>query len=147
MIHGLRPGPILFKENFELVSAIFIGMFLANICVLVIGLAGAPLFARLISLPKRYLNTAILAFAVIGSYSIQNSFFDVGVMLAFGVAGYLMYKVGLPRPPVVLALILGPFIEDNLRRSLLLARGDVGLFIKTLITRPISAFILAFTVA
>ena len=146
MIHGLRPGPILFKENFELVSAIFIGMFLANICVLVIGLAGAPLFARLISMPKRYLNAAILAFAVIGSYSIQNSFFDVGVMLVFGVVGYLMYKVGLPRPPVVLALILGPFIEDNLRRSLLLARGDVGLFLKTLTTRPISAFILAFTV-
>lgn len=146
MIHGLRPGPILFKENFELVSAIFIGMFLANICLLVLGLAGAPLFARLISMPKRYLNAAILAFAVIGSYSVRNNFFDIGLMLAFGFIGYLMHKVDLPRPPVVLALILGPFIEDNLRRSLLLARGDVGLFVKTLVTRPISAFILIFTI-
>ncbi len=146
MIHGMRPGPILFKENFEMVSAIFVGMFLANICMLVIGLTGAPLFARLISMPKRFLNVAILAFAVIGSYSVRNNFFDIGLMLSFGFGGYLMYKVGLPRTPIVLALILGPFIEDNLRRSLLLVRGDVPMFIHTLVSRPISLFILLFTI-
>ena len=146
MIHGLRPGPILFKENFEMVSAIFVGMFFANICMLVLGLAGAPLFARLISMPKRFLNAAILAFAVIGSYSVRNSFFDIGLMLAFGFGGYLMHKVSLPRTPIVLALILGPFIEDNLRRSLLLVRGDVTMFLRTLVSRPISLFILVFTI-
>lgn len=146
MIHGLRPGPILFRENFEMVSAIFVGMFVANFCLLILGLTGAPLFARLISMPKRFLNASILAFAIIGSYSVRNNFFDIGLMLAFGFGGYLMHKVSLPRTPIVLALILGPFIEDNLRRSLLLVRGDIPLFIQTLVTRPISLFILIFTI-
>jgi len=142
MIHGLRPGPILFKENFDLVSAIFIGMFIANVFVLSFGLGGAKLFARLISVPKRYLNAAILSFAIIGSYAVQSSFFDVGATVVFGLLGYGMVKFGVPRAPLVLALILGPLIEDNLRRSLLLVRGDVGAFLTTLITRPISATIL-----
>lgn len=142
MIHGLTPGPILFKENFSLVSAIFIGMCLANILVLILGLVGAKFFAKLISFPKRYLNTAILSLAVIGSFAVRNSFFDVNVTLLFGVVGFLMFKFDIPRAPLVLGLILGPLIENNLRRSLLLVNGDVSAFIRTLVTRPISATIL-----
>jgi len=146
MLHGLRPGPVLFKENFELVSAIFIGMFIANLFMLGLGLAGASFFAKLISIQKIYLNPAILAFTVVGSYAIRNNFFDVAVMLVFGCVGYLMSKLDVPRSPMVLALILGPFIEDNLRRSLLLVDGDVVAFFHKLITRPISSFILLFTI-
>ena len=142
MIHGLRPGPVLFKENFDLVSAIFIGMLLANILVLIFGLAGAKFFAKMISVPKRFLNTAIISLSVIGSFAVQNSFFDVGVTLLFGILGYIMVKADIPRAPLVLGLILGPLIENNLRRSLLLVNGDVLQFIVTLITRPISATIL-----
>jgi putative tricarboxylic transport membrane protein len=142
MIHGLSPGPVLFKENFELVSSIFIGMLLANMLVLVLGLGGAKFFAKMISAPKRFLNTAILSLAVIGSFAVQNSFFDVGVTLLFGVLGYVMVKFDIPRAPLVLGLILGPLIENNLRRSLLLVNGDVSQFLRTLVTRPISASIL-----
>ena len=142
MIHGLSPGPVLFKENFDLVSSIFIGMLLANILVLVLGLGGAKFFAKMISAPKRFLNTAILSLAVIGSFAVQNSFFDVGVTLFFGILGYVMVKFDIPRAPLVLGLILGPLIENNLRRSLLLVNGDVSQFLKTLVTRPISASIL-----
>ena len=146
MIHGLRPGPILFSENAELVSAIFVGMFVANILVCTFGLSAARFFARIITVPKAYLNAAILAFAVIGSFAIQNSLFDVGVTLAFGVIGYGMVKLDVPRAPMVLALILGPLMEDNLLRSLLLVKGDVGAFATTLVTRPISATILGILV-
>ncbi len=146
MIHGLRPGPILFSENSELVSAIFIGMFVANILVCAFGLSAARFFARVITVPKAYLNAAILAFAVIGSFAIQNSLFDVGVTLVFGVIGYLMVKFDIPRAPLVLALILGPLMEDNLLRSLLLVKGDVPTFLATLVTRPISASILVILV-
>ena len=146
MIHGLRPGPVLFKQNFELVSAIFIGMFVCNIFMCFIGLVGAPLFARLISLSKKYLNPAILVFTIIGSYAIRNNFFDVGTMLMFAVIGYLMAKVKIPRTPLVLALILGPIIESNLRRSLILVDGDILLFLQRIITRPISACIFFLTI-
>lgn len=146
MIHGLRPGPVLFKQNFELVSAIFIGMFISNIFMCFIGLVGAPLFARLISLSKKYLNPAILVFTIIGSYAIRNNFFDVGTMLVFAVIGYLMAKVKMPRTPLVLALILGPIIESNLRRGLILVDGDILLFLQRIITRPISAFIFFLTI-
>ena len=146
MIHGLRPGPVLFKQNFELVSAIFIGMFISNIFMCFIGLVGAPLFARLISLSKKYLNPAILVFTIIGSYAIRNNFFDVGTMLVFTVLGYLMAKVKIPRTPLVLALILGPIIESNLRRGLILVDGDILLFLQRIITRPISAFIFFLTI-
>ena len=146
MIHGLRPGPVLFKENFELVSAIFIGMFICNVFMLFLGLSGAPLFARIISLPKKYLNPAILVFTIVGSYAIRNNFFDVGTMLLFGIMGFLMAKVEIPRSPLVLALILGPIIERNFRRALILADGNILLFLERMMTRPISALILFLTI-
>jgi putative tricarboxylic transport membrane protein len=146
MIHGLRPGPILFQENIELVSAIFIGMFVANMFMVFFGLSALRFFARAITLPRSYLNASILSFAIIGSFALQNSFFDVGVTLVFGVVGYLMVKFDVPRAPMVLALILGPLMEDNLMRSILLVKGDVGEFLTTLLTRPISATIIGLLV-
>ncbi|WP_394186155.1 tripartite tricarboxylate transporter permease [Metabacillus halosaccharovorans] len=145
MIHGIQPGPAMFQENIDLVSAIFIGMFIANIFILVIGLGGAKYFAKLLTIPESILNSTILAFCFIGSFAVQNSFFDVQTMLVFAILGYLMVKVNIPRAPLVLALILGPLMEMNLRRSLSIVQDDLGAFAFAFVERPIAGVILLLT--
>jgi len=134
IIQGLRPGPLLFQEQMPFVSSIFISLLLSVIFMTVVGLAGARYFSRLISTPKRFLIPAILLFCLIGSYSINNSMFDIGVLIASGLAGFALRKFGFPVAPVILGLILGPMFESNLRRALMLSRGDWSPFV----TRPIS---------
>jgi putative tricarboxylic transport membrane protein len=104
-----------------------------------LGLLGARWFSRLISTPKRFLIPAILLFCLIGSYSINNSMFDIGVLIVSGLVGFALRKAGFPVAPVILGLILGPMFESNMRRSLMLSQGNWSTFV----TRPISlAFIL-----
>jgi putative tricarboxylic transport membrane protein len=124
ILHGIQPGPFLFEKNFDLVSAIFIGMVLINILFLVFGMFGARYLARLLFVPRSILNTVILALSVIGTYAVQASLFDVVVMLVFSGLGYVMTKQEIPRAPMVLALILGPLLEQNFRRWLSLADGQ-----------------------
>jgi putative tricarboxylic transport membrane protein len=126
VLHGLTPGPMLFTKNFDLVSAIVIGMAIINVLFLVFGLFGAKYFARLLFIPRPVLNTGILALCVIGTYAIQSSIFDVGVMLAFGVLGFAMSKLEFPRAAMVLAIILGPLMEENFRRWLSITDGNVA---------------------
>jgi putative tricarboxylic transport membrane protein len=126
ILHGIQPGPFLFQKNFDLVSAIFIGMVFINILFLFFGMFGARYLARLLFVPRSILNTVILALSVIGTYAVQASMFDVGVMLVFSGLGYLMTKQDIPRAPMVLALILGPLLEQNFRRWLSLADGRYG---------------------
>ena len=102
--------------------------------MLIIGLAGAKIFSRLITVPKNYLIPAILMFCLVGSYAINNSLFDVGVLIIAGLAGFMLKQVGFSVAPIVLGMILGPLFESNLRRSLMLSQGDWSTFI----TRPIS---------
>lgn len=134
IIQGLRPGPLLFQEQMPFVSSIFISLLLSVVFMTVLGLAGAKYFSRLISTPKRFLIPAILLFCLIGSYSINNSMFDIGVLIASGLVGFVLRKFGFPVAPVILGLILGPMFESNLRRALMLSRGDWSPFV----TRPIS---------
>jgi putative tricarboxylic transport membrane protein len=132
----------MFEKNFDLVSAIFIGMVLINILFLVFGMFGAKYFARLLLVPRPILNTGILSLCVIGTYAIQSSMFDVGAMLTFGVLGYLMSKQEIPRAPMVLALILGPLMEENFRRWLGLAHGKYGqVLFQTYTKNPVSAIL------
>lgn len=139
VLHGLQPGPFLFEKNFDLVSAIFIGMAMINVLFLVFGMFGAKYFAKLLQIPRPLLNTTILALCVIGTYAVQSSIFDVGAMLVFGIMGYLMTKQGIPRAPVVLALILGPLLEENFRRWLSLADGEyVKALTTSFTTNPVS---------
>ncbi len=146
IVHGVTPGPTMFTKNRDLVSAIFIGMFIINILILVIGLIGAPYFAKLLKSPKSVLNAGFLFLCVVGTFGVANSMFHVGVMIVFGLIGLVFSKLELPRAPIVLALILGPTLEKNLRRSLVLANGDfVGYFLTTTAKNPIAAIILAIT--
>ncbi len=118
MIHGLRPGPMLFTEQPDLVSSIFIGFVVANIFMFAIGISGARSFAKLLAFPSYVIQPVVLALCVVGSFAIQNSLFDVGLMLLFSFLGYAMRLLDIPRAPLVLALILGPLAESNLRRSI-----------------------------
>lgn len=134
MINGLAPGPMLFLTRPDLISTIYLGNLLSVLCFLVIGLAGARYYARLIHVPKHYLLPAILIFCIIGSFALRNTIFDVWVLLGCGVFGYLLQKLGIMPAPVILGFVLGPILEDNFRRSLIMSNGDWTTFL----TRPIS---------
>ncbi|MFD1067032.1 tripartite tricarboxylate transporter permease [Oceanobacillus locisalsi] len=142
MVQGLQPGPQLYQQNGELVYSLFIGMFLANILIIVLGLLGIRLFVKVLEIPKVILAPIILTLCAVGSYALNNSIFDVYVMLIAGIIGYLMIRYEFSASPLVLALILGPMMESNLRRTLSLSNGDF----MTVFTRPISATLLILTV-
>jgi putative tricarboxylic transport membrane protein len=134
-IHGLQPGPMLFKDHLDVIYPIFAGMIMAQFILLIVGLSGARIFARLINIDRRILTPVIFFLCVVGSYSMRFSFFDVGLSLVIGVIAYFMEYYEYPVSPILLALILGPMAEQNLRRSLIISHGDPTIFFQ----RPISA--------
>ncbi|MDR2390271.1 MAG: tripartite tricarboxylate transporter permease [Planctomycetota bacterium] len=130
-IQGLQPGPLLFRNNAELVYSVFLGMFLANVAMFLMGLSCIRLFVRVLSIPKAVLTPAIFLLCVVGSYAMANNFFDVEVMLLFGIIGYFLNKVKISASPAVLGLILGPMAESHFRRALLMNRGSYAAFFGT----------------
>jgi putative tricarboxylic transport membrane protein len=141
-VQGLQPGPMLFAEHPILVYSIFLGMFVANVAMLLLGLSSLRLFVKVLSVPKPILTPMIFVLCVVGSYAINTSFFDVGVMLFFGVLGYFLQKADASVSPAVLGLILGPMAESNFRRALLMSEGNYGIFF----TSPIAWVFLILTV-
>jgi putative tricarboxylic transport membrane protein len=138
MIHGLKPGPELFQKEGDLVHAIFLGLLLANLLVLPIGLLGAKWFAQTMRLPRQYLLPLIVVLCTVGAYAINNSFFDVGVAYLFGLIGWALKRWDFPLGPLVLGLILGRMAEENLRRALILSSGSPSIFL----THPIALVLL-----
>jgi len=138
IIQGLRPGPILFQQQMPFVSSIYISLLLSVVFMLIMGLLGAKYFARLITFPKNYLIPAILVFCLVGSYAINNSIFDIWILIISGVIGFILRKLSFSPAPIILGLILGPIFETNLRRAVLLSDGNWS----TYVTRPISLFFL-----
>lgn len=134
MMHGLKPGPELFQKEAGLVGAIVMGLLIANLLVLPIGLLGAKLFAQTMRLPRQYLLPLMIVLCVIGAYAINNSFFDVGIAFLFGLIGWWLKRWDFPLGPLVLGLILGRMVEENLRRSLILSGGSPAIFL----THPIA---------
>ena len=139
LIHGLQPGPLLFTQHPEVVYGLFGGLFVANIGMLLIGIAILTPAIWLVNRPKPYLLAFIYALIFSGVYSIDHSIFDLGMVLAAGVIGYLMRVFGYPFLPLVLGLVLGYMIESNYRRSLLMTNGDHVVFLED----PISLLFLA----
>ena len=117
--HGFRPGPYLIQETPHFVYAIFGAMAVANIAFLVIGLAGAKVFARITLIPRTFLWPMVFGFAVIGAYSIGASFFDVWVMLVAGIVGFIMRRHGFGAAPLVMGMILGKMLEETLSQSMI----------------------------
>lgn len=138
MVQGLTPGPLLFTDYPDVVYGIFFSLIIANIFMLILGMGAVKLFAKLIQIPQGILMPIVVALCVVGSYSINNSEFDVIIMATFGLLGYLMEKTGFPLPPLLLALILSPLVESNFRRAMLMSNNDATIFL----TRPISCIIL-----
>ena len=139
IIQGIQPGPSVMNEQPALFWGIVVSMWIGNVMLLVLNLPLIGLWVKMISVPYHYLYPAILVFCAIGTFSLSNSTFDVHLMAVFGFLGYLFHKFGCEPAPMMLGFILGPMMEEFLRRALLLSKGDPMI----LVTRPISAVMLA----
>jgi putative tricarboxylic transport membrane protein len=142
IINGITPGPFLFNEKPDLVWTIIASFFIGNALLLILNLPLVGLWASLLRLPYQYLCAGTLVFCIVGAYSLKGSVFDIGIMIVFGVIGYVLRKLDFPLAPAVLALILGPFMEKSLRTSLEMSAGDFSIFV----TRPLSAALLVLAV-
>ena len=134
LIHGVTPGPLMLQENPEIFWGIIGSMYIGNIMLLVLNLPLIPLWVQLLRIPGKILYPLVLLFCVIGAYGINNSIFDVYVMIFFGVAGYLFRKFDYEGAPLIMAFVLGPLFEVNLRRSLIMSEGSFAIFL----THPIA---------
>jgi putative tricarboxylic transport membrane protein len=130
LVHGLTPGPMLFVRAPEVVWGLYGGLLLANIAMLLLGLVILTPTLWLVNRPKPSLVAAILALIVSGVFAIQQSLFDLGLVLGFGVVGYFLRWAGVPVLPLVLGVVLGFMLESNYRRSLVLSGGDHAVFIE-----------------
>ncbi|MGO4887438.1 tripartite tricarboxylate transporter permease [Anaerobacillus sp. MEB173] len=144
LIHGLRPGAQLFNESAGIAYTFIMGLIVANVIMLIVGLWGTRYFVKAISIPIHYLAPIIAVFAVIGSFSIRNSVLDVYVMLACGIIGYFALKVDILPGPIVLGLILGVIAENGFVLSSLIASSGVGMF-ALFFTRPICIILIVMT--
>jgi len=139
-MHGLVPGPELFVKQVDIVYGLFWGLILGNLCMLLVGWWGNRLFVKVISINPIILFTLIPVFAVVGSYTVNHSYFDIVTCLGFGILGWLLKRSGIPTAPVILGLILGFMVEANFRRTLIM--GDWT----EVFTRPVSAFLIVLAV-
>jgi len=128
MIHGLRPGPLLFQDNLSLIYALFIGIMMSSIFLFVVGKFSIKIISRIADIPQRILFPIVLVLCVFGAYAVNNTVFDVGVMFVMGLVGFIMLKLKIPAAPFLIAFILGPMLEDNFRQSLLMSRGSWTIF-------------------
>ncbi len=138
-IKGIQPGPQVMSSNPELFWGLIASMWIGNLMLLVLNLPLIGIWVRLLRVPYRYLFPAIVVFCAIGLYSLNNSSFDIYLGALFAVVGFVFHKLGCEPAPLMLGFILGPMMEENLRRALLLARGDWTTFLQ----RPLSAGLLA----
>lgn len=136
MIHDLVPGPLLFKDNPRLVYGLFASLLVANVTLLALGLWGMRLWVKVTAVPKRILFPAIMAVAVIGSFAVRNSLFDVASCLGFGVFGWILRRNDYPVAPIILGMVLGTIVETTFRQAVMM--GGYTIFF----TRPLSAGIL-----
>ena len=142
VLWGFKPGPLLIQEHPDLFWGLVASMYVGNVMLLVLNLPLVPLFAQLLRLPVHVLYPLIFGIAIVGVYTVSSSWFDLAMLMAFGLLGYLMRKLDYPAAPLVLGLVLGDAMERALRQSLMMSQGDLGI----LVSRPISAVMLAFAV-
>jgi TctA family transporter len=138
-IHNIQPGPQVMTSNPGLFWGLVTSMWLGNLMLVVLNLPLIGMWIKLLQVPYRVLYPAILLFCAIGVYTISNASFDVSQTAAFGALGVLFFKLECEPAPLLLGFVLGPMMEENLRRAMLLSRGDP----MTFLTRPLSAAMLA----
>jgi putative tricarboxylic transport membrane protein len=138
LMNGIRPGPLLFDEQPELVWGLIASFFIGNVILLALNLPLAPVFAQILRVPYGYMYPLILLTSFVGAYSITNSMFSVWVVLVFGIIGYFMKRLDLPMAPLVLGLVLGPLFEKALVQTSALGDGSLAI----LLDRPIALVVL-----
>jgi len=138
-IHNIQPGPQVMTSNPELFWGLIASMWIGNLMLIILNLPLIGMWIKLLTVPYRWLFPAIVLFCAIGVYSTNNNTFDIWLVGAFGVVGYMWAKLSVEPAPLLLGFILGPMMEENLRRALLLSRGDWSVFV----TRGLSASLLA----
>ncbi len=141
-IHNIQPGPQVMTSNPDLFWGLIASMWIGNAMLVILNLPMIGIWIKLLTVPYRWLFPSIVLFCAIGVYTTNNNTWDIWMMGWFGILGYIFHKLGMEPAPLLLGLILGPMMEENLRRALLLSRGDWSV----LVTRPISASLLALTV-
>ena len=138
IMYNIQPGPLLFEDHPEVAWGLIASMFVGNLMLLVLNMPLVKVFAKIIQTPKKYLLPIIIAISFFGVYAVQYTTFDLYLLLACGVLGYLLVRNDFPVAPLVLALVLGPMIENNMRRALTISNGDFSIFA----TKPISLVLL-----
>ena len=138
-IHNIQPGPQVMTSNPELFWGLIASMWIGNLMLIILNLPLIGVWIKLLTIPYKWLFPAIVLFCAVGVYSENNNSFEIWMVAIFGIVGYMFHKLGCEPAPLLLGLILGPMMEENLRRALLLSRGDWSV----LVTRPLSASLLA----
>jgi putative tricarboxylic transport membrane protein len=138
-IHNIQPGPQVMTSNPELFWGLIASMWLGNLMLIILNLPLIGMWIKLLTVPYNFLFPSIVLFCAVGVYSTNNNTFDIWLVAGFGFIGYLFNKLSVEPAPLLLGFILGPMMEENLRRALLLSRGDWSVFV----TRPLSASLLA----
>ncbi|MDR1658583.1 MAG: tripartite tricarboxylate transporter permease [Deltaproteobacteria bacterium] len=138
MMFGLTPGPAFFRNNADFAWGLIASMYVGNVCLLILGILGLPIFIKVLKVKAPILNAVVMGFILIGSYSLNNSLFNVGLTIFFGALGYVMKKLEIPAAPMVLAIVLGAMTEKSLRQAMMLADGNIG----TMLGKPIVIVVL-----
>lgn len=134
MIHGFQPGPLFIADNPNLFWGLITSMYVGNAMLVILNLPLVGLWIKVLKVPYHLLFPLILLFCLIGVYSLNNNTSEILIMLIFGIIGYLMRKFEYDGAPFLIAVVLGPMVENNLRQSLLISKGSLAIFF----TRPIS---------
>jgi TctA family transporter len=137
-IHNIQPGPQVMTSNPTLFWGLIASMWIGNVMLILLNLPLIGIWVKLLKIPYRMLYPAILVFCCIGVYTVNNSVFDIFITASFGIIGYMFFKFGCEPAPLLLGFVLGPMMEENFRRALLLSRGDFTTFV----TRPLSLSLL-----
>ena len=138
MMYNVQPGPLLFEKHPSLVWGVIASMFVGDMMLLILNMPLVKIFAKMVEIPAKYLLPLILAICIFGIYAVQGNLFNLVILVAFGIAGYWLVSNDFPAAPLVLGRILGPMLENNLRRALTGSNGYFSIFL----TRPVSAVLL-----
>jgi putative tricarboxylic transport membrane protein len=142
LIWGLQPGPLLFVEQKDFVWGLIASMYLGNLAGLIVVLTTVPLFASILRIPFSIIAPIIVVICAIGAYTVHNAMFDIWLMVLFGVIGYVFKKLDYPLAPLVLALVLGDAAENAFRQAMLVAQGDLSIFMSNALVGSITGLAL-----
>ena len=134
MVHGLQPGPMMFVANANIVYALFLGLIISSVLLLIVGSVAIRLFRYIVDVPRSVLMPSVLILCVFGVYAVNNNVFDIIIMFGMGWLGYFMMRNNIPAAPFLIAFILGPLLEDNFRQAMLMSNGDPQILFRSWIT-------------